>query len=111
MTLSNSYIGSNNSSDMVQLHFLNSTGDRGNIKQQRYSTLAFLKIDMQHQDHQGPPLSFLSLTFPASALFWCQWWVTGDSVSSVTRYGRREDTGSKGGSIYSGRDTQDCSVI
>ena len=30
--------------------FLNSTGDRESIKRQRHVTLAFLKIDMRHQD-------------------------------------------------------------
>ena len=34
---------------MGHWHFLNSTGDRGNIKRQRHATLAFLRIDMQHQ--------------------------------------------------------------
>ena len=45
-------------SDMGYWHFLNSTGDSGNIKQQRHETLVFLKIDMRHQDppppRQGP---------------------------------------------------------
>ena len=31
-------------------HFLNSTGDKGSIKRQRYATLAFLKIDIRHKD-------------------------------------------------------------
>ena len=31
-------------------HFLNSIGDKVNFKHQRYVTLSFLKIDMQHQD-------------------------------------------------------------
>ena len=53
MTLSNSDIGSNNNSDMGQWYFLDSTGAMGNIKRQRYATLAFLKIDMGHQD---PPV-------------------------------------------------------
>ena len=51
MTLSDSNIGKNNDcSDMGLWHFLNSTGDRGNIKQQIHVTLAFLKIDMRRQD-------------------------------------------------------------
>ena len=40
---------------MGHWHFLNSTGDKGNIKRQRHATLAFRKIDMRHGDpHQGP---------------------------------------------------------
>ena len=51
MTLSDSDIGKNDDySDMGFWHFLNSTGDRGNIKQQRHVTLAFPKIDMRRQD-------------------------------------------------------------
>ena len=38
---------------MGHWHFLNSTGDRGNINRQRRATLPFLKIDMQHQDPQS----------------------------------------------------------
>ena len=35
---------------MGHCKFLNSTGDMGNNKRQRHATLAFLKIDMRHQD-------------------------------------------------------------
>ena len=40
---------------MEHWHSLNSTGDRESIKRQRHATLAFLKIDLRHQDpRQGP---------------------------------------------------------
>ena len=50
MTLSDSDIGANIYSDMGHWHFLNSTGDIGNDRLQRHAALAFLKIDMRHQD-------------------------------------------------------------
>ena len=31
-------------------HLLSATGDKGNIKRHRHAKLAFLKIDMRHQD-------------------------------------------------------------
>ena len=37
-------------SDMGHCKFLNLTGGMGNNKRQRHVTLAFLKIDMRHQD-------------------------------------------------------------
>ena len=45
-------------------HFLNSTGDKGGIKRQRHVTLAFLKIDMRHQD---PPSRAPALFVPFSS--------------------------------------------
>ena len=50
MDLSDSDMGPKKDSDMGHGHFLNSTGNKGNIKRQRLATLAFLKIDMRHQD-------------------------------------------------------------
>ena len=55
MTLSDSDMDSKKYSDMGHCHFLNSAGDKGNIKRQRHVTLGFLKTDMQHQDPPPPP--------------------------------------------------------
>ena len=51
MGLSDSDIGLYKYSDMGYVHFLflDSTGDRGYFKWQRYATVAFLKIDIIHQ--------------------------------------------------------------
>ena len=49
MTLISSDSGSDNN-DMGHWHSLNFTGCRGNTKRQRHATLAFLRIDMRHQE-------------------------------------------------------------
>ena len=56
MDLSNSDMGPKKDSDMGHDHFLYLTGEKGNIKRLRHVTLAFLNIDMRHQDFpiKGP---------------------------------------------------------
>ena len=89
MTLINSDIGSNNNSDLGHLHYLNLTGDRGRIKRQRHATLAFLKIDMRHQD-PNPNQKTEYLTWPPE-------------VSPALPVGGAPDTTCRGERIYSWR--------
>ena len=46
--------GAQKDSDMGCGHFLNSTGDKRNFRQQRHATLPFLKINMPHKDPPSP---------------------------------------------------------
>ena len=50
MDLSHSDMGPQKGSDTGHGHFVNSTGEEENFKQQRHATLPFLKIDIRHHD-------------------------------------------------------------